>query len=127
MVSTQVAVLGLAVGGSTVVVVPVEAVGVDVDGTGVAGAKIDGPTVAGAEVGGADVTEAVVEGADVAGAVVDGANVTGAKVDGSDVAGLPVGVAVPATIAPPPQPQHISSIVKVRVSKMLEQALGLAA
>ena len=73
-------------GGSTVVVVPVEAVGADVDG------------------------------ADVAGAEVDGAAVAGAEVDGADVAGLPVGVAVPAVIEPPPQAQHMSSSVKLAVS-----------
>ena len=83
--------VGLAVGGSTVVVVPVEAVGADVDGADVAGAEVDGAAVAGAEV-------------------------TGAAVDGSDVAGLPVGVAVPAAIGPPPQPQHMSSSVKLAVS-----------
>ena len=106
MVSTQVFVLGLAVGGSTVVVVPVEAVGADVDGTGVAGAEVDGADVNGAEV----------DGATVAGAEVDGADVNGAEVDGSDVAGLPVGVAVPAAVEPPPQPQHMSSSVKLVVS-----------
>ena len=83
MVSTQVFVLGLAVGGSTVVVVPVEAVGADVDG------------------------------ADVAGAEVTGAELTGEALTGADVAGAPVvavsaGLAVALKNAPPPQPQHIS-------------------
>ena len=46
LVSTQVAAVGLAEGGSGVVVVPVAAVGVDVDGADVAGAEVGGAAVA---------------------------------------------------------------------------------
>ena len=107
MLSMQMVSVGLAVGGSTVVVVPVEALGVEVDGA----------VVAGAEENGSDVVGANVDGSDVAGAEVDGSDVAGAEVDGSDVAGLPVGVAVAAVVVPPPQAQHMSSSVKPTVSK----------
>ena len=96
LVSTQVAAVGLAEGGSGVVVVPVEAVGVDVDGADVAGPEVDGAAVTGAE--------------------VDGSDVAGAEVGGSDVDGLTVGAAVAAVVVPPPQAQHMSSSVKPAVS-----------
>ena len=127
MLSMQMVSVGLAVGGSTVVVVPVEAPGVEVDGAVVAGADVDGSDVAGADVDGSDVAGAElgwllgstvglrVDGDGVGDGV--GADVAGAEVDGSDVAGLPVGVAVAAVVVPPPQAQHMSSSVKPTVSK----------
>ena len=102
-VSTQVPAVGLVVGGSTVVVVP-----------------------AGAEVTGAEVTA----GADVTGADVTGEAPTGAKVAGAEVPtpmNVGTGLGLMVVIIPPPQPQHISSMVNAGVSKMLLHRSGFVA